>query len=310
MTSVDVVLPTWNRADEALRAARAVLASRGVRVDLVVVDDGSSDGTGARLAAEGLRVEALPQNRGAAAARNAGARLGTAGVLVFVDSDVLVGPDDLARLVAHLEADATLGAMVAVPGPPEDGGISAAEAHFLARIHHNYLRLPARIGHTNTTLVAVRRAAFEAVGGFNERTRGVEDDELGFDLVRAGWQVGLARDVVVRHAKSLTLPGLLRSDFERTVDRVLYMLRTRQARSAAQEGRFISTPARQALAALAAPAPALVWALHADYLAWLARAYGPRLAARVALVLAVDMPVVHAGLWAGAAMWAAGRRYR
>jgi GT2 family glycosyltransferase len=307
MTRIDVVVPTWNRASAVLTATHALRRSRGVTLDLVVADDGSTDDTRARLGAEGVRVVSLPMNRGPSAARNAGARMGSAAFIAFVDSDVVVGEGDLARLCAYL-ADPALGAVVATPGPPL-APRNAAEAHFLARIHHNYLHLPLRISHTNGTLMLVRREAFEAVGGFNERTRGVEDDEFGHALVGAGWQIALARDVIVHHDKRLELLGLLASDFERTIDRVLYLCRTRQTRRAARERRFISTPASQMVAA-ALPFAPVVWALHGRYLAWVAHHLGPSMALRVALVLACDMPVVHAGLWTGAALWASGRRYR
>ncbi|HEU5473563.1 MAG TPA: glycosyltransferase [Actinophytocola sp.] len=100
---VAIVIPTRNKAGR-LRLTLACLAEQrdAPPVEVVLVDDGSTDGTRGVAAAADLPVRVVGgPGRGRAAARNAGAAAATAGHLVFVDDDILVGPDFVA---AHLAA--------------------------------------------------------------------------------------------------------------------------------------------------------------------------------------------------------------
>ena len=100
---VSVVLPTWNRAHMIERAVASVLAQTFSDFELVVVDDASTDSTRAVVAAIAdprLRVHTLPENRGPAAARNAGIDLARGNFVAFHDSDDEWFPHKLAR---HLE---------------------------------------------------------------------------------------------------------------------------------------------------------------------------------------------------------------
>lgn len=119
---VGVVIPTHNRREYVLQAARSVLAQRAVDVELVVVDDGSTDGTTDALAAlDDRRVTVLrhdvPQER--SAARNAGMARTKAPWVLFLDDDDLLAPDGLG-----------LAATAAAQVPPECVGIVGGAALF------------------------------------------------------------------------------------------------------------------------------------------------------------------------------------
>jgi glycosyltransferase involved in cell wall biosynthesis len=89
---LSVVIPTWNRADLVCEAVASALEQRDGRVEVIVVDDGSTDGTADALArrfGSGVRVLRSRRRRGAGAARNAGARLASGELLAFLDSDDL-----------------------------------------------------------------------------------------------------------------------------------------------------------------------------------------------------------------------------
>lgn len=106
--SVSVVLPFFQRADSVVAAAESVLAQAGVAVELVAVDDGSTDDGAARLVALGdarLRVLRHESNRGAAAARNSGIAAAAYDLIAFLDSDDAFLPGKLAAQAALLRAD-------------------------------------------------------------------------------------------------------------------------------------------------------------------------------------------------------------
>ena len=101
---VSVVIPTHNRADRLPRALGTALGQEGVSHEVVVVVDGSTDGTSAYLALETdsrLRVVTQTRNQGLCAARNAGAAAARGRWLAFLDDDDLWSP---AKLRAQLDA--------------------------------------------------------------------------------------------------------------------------------------------------------------------------------------------------------------
>ncbi len=103
--AVSVVLPTWNRAHLLPRALNSVLAQLEAGDELIVADDGSTDGTAALVASFGppVRHLALP-HRGAGAARNAAWRVARGPLVAFLDSDDRWLPGKLAAQRALLAA--------------------------------------------------------------------------------------------------------------------------------------------------------------------------------------------------------------
>ena len=107
MPEITVVVPTYNRRDLLARTLGAVQGQRRVDLEVVVVDDGSSDGSADAVRALGdprISVLSLPGSGGVAAARNAGLARARAPWVAFVDDDDLWAPD---KLAAQLEVAAT-----------------------------------------------------------------------------------------------------------------------------------------------------------------------------------------------------------
>src|SRR5512137_3207001 len=98
MNMVSVIIPTYNRQEVLLRAVDSVLAQKGVDFELLIVDDGSTDDTCAKLDAQStakdphdpsfkLHVIRCAENKGPAAARNAGIKQARGKWIAFLDSD-------------------------------------------------------------------------------------------------------------------------------------------------------------------------------------------------------------------------------
>jgi glycosyltransferase involved in cell wall biosynthesis len=106
---VSVIIPTYNRADLVAQAVASVQAQTYRDFEIVVVDDGGTDGTFEALAARReLRVLRHPGCRGVAAARNTGIAAARGEWLAFLDSDDLWLPDKLARQISLLEGQPEL----------------------------------------------------------------------------------------------------------------------------------------------------------------------------------------------------------
>jgi glycosyltransferase involved in cell wall biosynthesis len=107
MTVVSVIMPNFNKGPYIEHSIRSVLAQTLTDFELVIVDDGSTDGsieTVEKMAKHDGRVRLIKheRNQGVAAARNTGIRSATSKVLTFIDSDDLFAPERLRRIVEVL----------------------------------------------------------------------------------------------------------------------------------------------------------------------------------------------------------------
>src|SRR3954471_23779444 len=203
MPAVSVVIATRNRADE-LERTLGRLAALPERPAVVVVDNGSTDGTTERArAVPGVRVLDLGENRGAAA-RNAGVRAARSPYVAFCDDDSWWAPGSLARATALLDRHphvALVAARVLVGAErrPEPTCLQMAASPLPARAD-----LPGpRIRGFVACGAVVRRDAFLAVGGFHPRFAvGGEEALLACDLAAAGWELVYASELVAEHHPS------------------------------------------------------------------------------------------------------------
>lgn len=104
LQKISVVIPVYNGERFLGDAIQSILQQKGVSVEILVIDDGSSDNTAEIARGFGDRIRLIQQsNRGAAAARNRGIRESTAGILGFLDADDLYADDKLSMQLLRLE---------------------------------------------------------------------------------------------------------------------------------------------------------------------------------------------------------------
>jgi GT2 family glycosyltransferase len=109
---VSIIIVNWNRADDVVRNVRHLdrLRGRGPAFEIVIVDNGSTDGSPDRLGAlGGIRLVRLDRNYGPAAARNRGIEVAQGRYVLFLDSDAYLSRKALPRLVAAMDADPGVG---------------------------------------------------------------------------------------------------------------------------------------------------------------------------------------------------------
>ena len=104
-SSLSVVVPVRNGGSDFERCLRRLRDSTWTDYELIVVDDGSIDGSAALARDMGAIVARHDRPLGPAAARNRGARMATAPLIFFLDADVAVHPETLARGMARFLAD-------------------------------------------------------------------------------------------------------------------------------------------------------------------------------------------------------------
>lgn len=242
--AASVVVPTWNGAPHLPTCLESLRAQRGVRwvapgaepasgeeegaawpptafdVELVVVDNGSTDGSLDLLARyPEARVLALPRNLGFARAVNAGIRASRGDALVLLNNDTEAEPTWLAELLGALEHDPTIGAatsrirlfdrrdrlhttgdFVDAAGMAESRGVWELDVG-----QHDDAR---EVFGASAAAAAYRRALLEDIGLFEEAFGSYyEDVDLAVRARLAGWRTVYVPEAVVYHKLSATGGG-------------------------------------------------------------------------------------------------------
>lgn len=225
---LSVVIPTHNGAKTLADCLTALRASSLLPNEIIVVDDASTDDSAQIAERFQCRVICLPENVGAARAKNRGAREATGDILFFTDDDVIVACDALARLVENF-ADARVAGVVGLLDAQVPFTDFASNVKNLWMCF-TYERVPREgIGLFYTSIAAMRRDIFLQLGGFDENYCGAsitEDTEFGQRAWAAGHFIRLDERVTAQHHKRYTLAEVLQTDFWRA--RALMLMRLRK----------------------------------------------------------------------------------
>lgn len=224
---VSAIIPTYNRRELVVRAVRSALDQTRPVEEIIVIDDGSTDGTGERLAAEfGDRIIQVRQaNAGVSAARNRGMAMARGRYLALLDSDDEWLPEKTERQVAWLEAHPGFGMVLCdveridIERKPIDRfrrrEVIQEDGWVLGSVLQNPALAPVS--------AMFRREVFADVGGFDESLATAED--LDFHLrVAAHWPIGVIDEVLARAIRGHDgLSSLSRTydDYTRVIERAV-----------------------------------------------------------------------------------------
>lgn len=245
-SEVTVVIPTFNRSADVQRALANLAAQPGPPLQVIVVDNSSSDGTAEMVAREqagwGARLQYVrKQPEGPASARNVGLRLAQTPFVLFHDSDIELASGWIARAQAQLDAAAELAAV--------GGHIVYAFDPLRVNAYGGDLgwfglawdvdegepllpREPAERIWINCSAMLVRREAAIAAGGFDDSFfYGYEDSDFGWRLHILGHGVRVQPDLVARHNVEAA-PGVANAEivFHYCKNRLRMLLCNTQAR--------------------------------------------------------------------------------
>jgi glycosyltransferase involved in cell wall biosynthesis len=236
---VSVVIPCFNQGHYLAEAIESVLEQTLPAVEVVVVDDGSTDNS-YEVAGRYERVARMRQhNRGVAAARNTGWRATSSEYLVFLDADDRLLPEALevgAGALARRPHIAFVSGFSRDVG--DDGKVIRGMRQPLVSQDH-YLRLLEDCFIWSGSSIVYRRSALEAVGGFDESLGAADDYELYLRLARR-FPIYCHEEVVTeyrRHGTNTTRdPGIVLASQLEVQGRQRHLVRDRREREALRRG--------------------------------------------------------------------------
>jgi len=209
--TLSVIVPVHNDSANLETCVAALRASDLKGFEIIVVDDGSTDDTPAVADRLGVCTLRLPGNLGPSAARNRGAAAATGSILLFVDADVQLQPRALTLLMSAFEENADIDAIFgSYCRHPARRNVVSQYRNLL----HHFVHQQA-VGDATTFWSgcgAVRREAFESVGGFDESRRAIEDIEFGIRLFKAGRRTVIRPDVQGTHLKRWGIRNTVKTD--------------------------------------------------------------------------------------------------
>ncbi|HUF12921.1 MAG TPA: glycosyltransferase family 2 protein [Longimicrobiales bacterium] len=216
MARVSVVIPSWNGASLLPIALRSLRAQTFTDFDVVVVDNGSTDGTAALMhdSHPEARLVGFAENRGFAAAVNAGIAASDAPYVALLNNDAEAHPEWLRSLVRALDSHPDAGAAASrvlqrrdptqIDSAGDTFGVLAYSIGHGDRDGPAY-EAPAWVPSACAAAALYRRTALQDVGPFDEGYFAyLEDVDLGLRLLLRGWRTRYVPEAVTLHEGSVT----------------------------------------------------------------------------------------------------------
>lgn len=229
MTRASIIIPALNEAENLSCTLPLVRKQMGPRDELIVIDNGSTDGTAAIANEFATRVVHEPV-RGRSRARNRGIQVAAGDLLLFLDADCRPAPNWL-RLMLEPFGDSRIGCVAGeirlIYDANELGAYLKAKGHLSQAVNFNHPFLP----YAGSGNVAFRREVLNVIGGFDEGLYSGHDADICWRMqLETDYRIVLAADASVDHFQSLTLAALVRQKRRHAYGSVLLFKKYRRNR--------------------------------------------------------------------------------
>ena len=211
--TITVIVPVHNSAEHLDRCLAGLRNSTFKNFECIAVDDASTDDSAEVAEQHGCKVIRGRINRGPAAARNRAIGEASGEILYFVDADVCVSPDSLARVAECFEQEADLDAVIGSYDDEPD------EPDFLSQyrnLFHHFVHQEANEEAFTfwSGCGAIRRSVLVNYAGFSEEYKrpSVEDIELGYRMHADARRMRLDKQLRVKHLKKWSFWSILKTD--------------------------------------------------------------------------------------------------
>jgi glycosyltransferase involved in cell wall biosynthesis len=201
MKTVSVIIPTYNYARYLPEAIDSALGQTHAPLEIIVVDDGSTDETPQVLARYGAKIRAIRQiNQGVAAARNTGVAAARGEYVALLDSDDLWMPRKLELQIARFDADPTLGLVHcgAETFDPAGSTLDVLLDGMEGWVGMEILRLDRVVISAPGSGILLPKRVIEEVGGFDVRLPPSDDWDLCYRVAER-YPIGFVAEILVRY---------------------------------------------------------------------------------------------------------------
>ncbi len=205
---VSVIIPTYNRANTVCRSIDSVINQTYEFIEIILVDDGSTDNTTEKLLAYGERIKIIFQlNKGPSSARNNGANHANGEIIAFLDSDDTWMAEKIERQVKLMMRHGNYVPCCVCNARTITNGVltltSFEKSNLRSKLEEGYWLNPAELLATRFLLfnqvATIRRDVFKKIGGFKEQLRILEDYDLAFRLSLIGPWAYLSEVLVTKY---------------------------------------------------------------------------------------------------------------
>ena len=216
---VSVIIPVFNNIEYLCKCLISLKESIYSNFEVIVVDDVSTLDIKTRLS-DDIKYYRLDTKSGPAAARNLGASHAKGEILMFLDSDILVRPDIISKVVSIFNANSEISAIF---GSYDSDPASKDYLSQYKNLVHHFVH---QNGNNDASTFwagcgAIRNEAFSEIGGFDQekfKTSSIEDIELGYRLKSNGYKILLDKTLQVKHLKKWSVKNYLSAEiFRRAV---------------------------------------------------------------------------------------------
>ncbi|WP_067498692.1 glycosyltransferase family 2 protein [Actinoplanes sp. TFC3] len=213
MTLVSVIVPNYNYAEALPLCLKALQEQTYSPLEILVVDDGSTDGSAEIAEAMGVTVIRTP-NGGVSRARNLGVAHAKGDVFFFVDSDVALAPDAIELSVRLLDSDPKIGAACGIYDAEPLIRHSRVEEYRCMQGHYWRLDSDGNVSFLFSSLCAIPRRVWEDIGPFKSADGLQEEVDYG-ERLSAKYDLRLDSRIRGRHDDESELWPMLRKLFKR-----------------------------------------------------------------------------------------------
>jgi len=331
---ISVIIPAHNPGSSLLECLDPFRRVSYPEFEVIVVDDASPSPVKLpECAFNWGTVVRLSNNRGPAGARNEGAAAARGEILLFIDTDVVIG-DDCLEIIARFYRD----------DDKQNWGLTGIQSarmefdNFCSQyknlwLRYSFLQSPEDSALFYTSIAAVPRDLFHRLNGFDLKytTPSLEDTDFGNRIWEGSGKVRIDRELEVRHNKYYSFYGLLKNDFKRSSDETRTWLRNRGKTGSVFAGRtsvplgFIAGLALAALGVLGGLGGLIfcswiglwvmiiallgIWISNLAMLDYMGRIMGPGFFIRLLLFLPLNMLVAGFAIVWGIFSYLSGREY-
>ncbi len=218
--SVSVVISAYNASSTIEKCMESILNQDYHNMEVVVVDDGSIDDTLKKVSKYKANIIAKPSRCGVAHSRNLGAKNSNSEVLIFVDSDIVITPGAISRIIKTFNEKPDILAIGARYSENTKDFNFASDFKNMDLSYRCHLCAD-YVKYLGSFFMAIKKETFLKAKGFAEdfsKSPTAEDIEFGYRVTKGKKAMFIDKAILVDHLKKYTLLSMLKTDFVRIVN--------------------------------------------------------------------------------------------